>query len=180
MARKAELNNGWNKKSSQREIRQTWNNVQRVNKQNQSVPLSVLTRTGKIPVNTARASGTKNVSTGRQSFNRQAVLTNTAMKVNTVKLIVNKVRPANVFHKTHSQSLRPFKKTTILSTNFSKQKVNTAKDYPHRALKNKGIVDVDVHLYRSMIGSLMYLTASRPDIMFVVYVDKFCGFKIKC
>ncbi|GKC16607.1 hypothetical protein Tco_1013389 [Tanacetum coccineum] len=27
---------------------------------------------------------------------------------------------------------------------------------------------VDVHLYRSMIGSLMYLTASRHDIMFVV------------
>ncbi|KAI3692450.1 hypothetical protein L6452_32266 [Arctium lappa] len=30
--------------------------------------------------------------------------------------------------------------------------------------------DVDVHLYRSMIGSLMYLTASRPDIMFPVCV----------
>ncbi|GKC70218.1 hypothetical protein Tco_1116101 [Tanacetum coccineum] len=28
--------------------------------------------------------------------------------------------------------------------------------------------DVDVHLYRSMIRSLMYLTTSRPDIMFVV------------
>nr|GFA21204.1 uncharacterized mitochondrial protein AtMg00810-like [Tanacetum cinerariifolium] len=28
--------------------------------------------------------------------------------------------------------------------------------------------DVDLHLYRSMIRSLMYLTASRPDIMFVV------------
>ncbi|GJZ47916.1 hypothetical protein Tco_0601748 [Tanacetum coccineum] len=28
--------------------------------------------------------------------------------------------------------------------------------------------DVDVHLYRSLIESLMYLTASRPDIMFVV------------
>ncbi|XP_035845252.1 uncharacterized mitochondrial protein AtMg00810-like [Helianthus annuus] len=27
---------------------------------------------------------------------------------------------------------------------------------------------VDQRLYRSMIGSLMYLTASRPDIMFVV------------
>nr|GEY50789.1 hypothetical protein [Tanacetum cinerariifolium] len=27
--------------------------------------------------------------------------------------------------------------------------------------------DVDVHTYRSMIGSLMYLTSSRPDIMFV-------------
>ncbi|GKC66986.1 putative ribonuclease H-like domain-containing protein, partial [Tanacetum coccineum] len=31
-------------------------------------------------------------------------------------------------------------------------------------LKNKEAEDVDVHLYRSMIGSLMYLTASRPDI----------------
>nr|GEU83421.1 hypothetical protein [Tanacetum cinerariifolium] len=28
--------------------------------------------------------------------------------------------------------------------------------------------DVDLHLYRSMIGSLMYLTALRPDIMFAV------------
>nr|GEV48118.1 hypothetical protein [Tanacetum cinerariifolium] len=28
--------------------------------------------------------------------------------------------------------------------------------------------DVDLHLYRSMIGSLMYLTTSTPDIMFVV------------
>ncbi|GJV83301.1 putative ribonuclease H-like domain-containing protein [Tanacetum coccineum] len=35
-------------------------------------------------------------------------------------------------------------------------------------LKDEEAVDVDVHLYRSMIGSLMYLTASRPDIMFVV------------
>ncbi|GKD98096.1 hypothetical protein Tco_1381993 [Tanacetum coccineum] len=30
------------------------------------------------------------------------------------------------------------------------------------------IEDVDVHLYRSMIRSLMYLTSSRPDIMFAV------------
>nr|GEW34228.1 hypothetical protein [Tanacetum cinerariifolium] len=28
---------------------------------------------------------------------------------------------------------------------------------------------VDVHLYRSINGSLMYLTSSRPDIMFVMY-----------
>ncbi|GJY58206.1 hypothetical protein Tco_0458098, partial [Tanacetum coccineum] len=28
--------------------------------------------------------------------------------------------------------------------------------------------DVDEHLYRSMIGSLMYLTSLRPDIMFTV------------
>ncbi|GJZ58417.1 hypothetical protein Tco_0613911 [Tanacetum coccineum] len=35
-------------------------------------------------------------------------------------------------------------------------------------LKGEEAEDVDVHLYRSMIGSLMYLTALRPDIMFVV------------
>nr|GFB58974.1 hypothetical protein [Tanacetum cinerariifolium] len=28
--------------------------------------------------------------------------------------------------------------------------------------------DVDLHLYKSMIRSLMYLTASRPDIMFAI------------
>ncbi|GJW72912.1 putative ribonuclease H-like domain-containing protein [Tanacetum coccineum] len=33
-------------------------------------------------------------------------------------------------------------------------------------LKDSESKDVDVHLYRSMIGSLMYLTASMPDIMF--------------
>ncbi|GKA04906.1 putative ribonuclease H-like domain-containing protein [Tanacetum coccineum] len=155
MVRKANLNSGWNKKTSQKELRETWNNVQRVNKQNQFVPSAVLTRTGKIPVNTARASGTKNVSTARQSFNRQTVLTSTAMKVNTVKPIVNRVRPANVFHKTHSPSSRPFKKTTVLRTDFSKQKVNTAKDYPHKALKNKGIVDSGCS--RHMTGNKAYL-----------------------
>ncbi|GJV86679.1 ribonuclease H-like domain-containing protein [Tanacetum coccineum] len=129
MARKADLKN-------------VWNNVHRVNKQNQFVPSAVLTRTG-----------IKNFSTARQSFKRQTVLTKTAMKVNIVKPIVNRVRPANIFHKTHSPT-RPFKKTTVLRQKISNQKVNTAKvqavstvggkretaDYPHRALKNKGVV----------------------------------------
>ncbi|GKG21383.1 hypothetical protein Tco_0383978, partial [Tanacetum coccineum] len=35
-------------------------------------------------------------------------------------------------------------------------------------VKDEEASDVDVHLYRSMISSLMYLTASRPDIMFAV------------
>ncbi|GJW44198.1 putative ribonuclease H-like domain-containing protein [Tanacetum coccineum] len=35
-------------------------------------------------------------------------------------------------------------------------------------VKDEEANDVDIHLYRSMIGSLMYLTASRPDIMFAV------------
>ncbi|GJS70320.1 hypothetical protein Tco_0703161 [Tanacetum coccineum] len=106
-------------------------------------------------VSNARASSTKKFCTARQSFNRQTVLTNTAMKVNTVKPIVNRVRPANVFHKNHSPSSRPFKKTTILRPKFSNQKLNTAKDYPHRALKNKGIVDSGCS--RHMTGNKAYL-----------------------
>ncbi|GKE64038.1 putative ribonuclease H-like domain-containing protein, partial [Tanacetum coccineum] len=40
---------------------------------------------------------------------------------------------------------------------------------PNKALvKNEEADNVDVHLYISMIGSLMYLTSSRPDITFVV------------
>ncbi|GKE92301.1 hypothetical protein Tco_1573396, partial [Tanacetum coccineum] len=40
---------------------------------------------------------------------------------------------------------------------------------PNKALvKDEEAKDVDVHLYRSMIGSFMYLTASRHDITFVV------------
>ncbi|GKE26153.1 ribonuclease H-like domain-containing protein, partial [Tanacetum coccineum] len=91
IAKQAELNNRLRKKSSQREIRPIWNNVQRVNHQNQFVPTAVLTRTGKILVSTARASGTNNVSTARHNFNRQVVPTNAAMKVNTVKPIMNRL-----------------------------------------------------------------------------------------
>ncbi|CAJ2668305.1 unnamed protein product [Trifolium pratense] len=36
--------------------------------------------------------------------------------------------------------------------------------------KDEKGIDVDQSLYRSMIGSLLYLTASRPDIMFAVGV----------
>ncbi|GJW37395.1 putative ribonuclease H-like domain-containing protein [Tanacetum coccineum] len=35
-------------------------------------------------------------------------------------------------------------------------------------LKDEDGEEVDVHMYRSMISSLMYLTSLRPDIMFVV------------
>nr|GEV74710.1 hypothetical protein [Tanacetum cinerariifolium] len=45
---------------------------------------------------------------------------------------------------------------------------NTPMDKENPWGKDKTGKDVDLHLYRSMIGSLMYLTASRPDIMFVV------------
>ncbi|GKA17327.1 retrovirus-related pol polyprotein from transposon TNT 1-94 [Tanacetum coccineum] len=37
-------------------------------------------------------------------------------------------------------------------------------------LKDANVEDVDEHMYRSMIGSLMYLTSLIPDIMFAVCV----------
>ncbi|GJT81811.1 putative reverse transcriptase domain-containing protein [Tanacetum coccineum] len=60
MTRKADLNN-------------SWNNVQRVNKQNKFVPSAVLTRTGIIPVSTARASKNQaNLHAGQQEANQNA------------------------------------------------------------------------------------------------------------
>ncbi|GKE31831.1 hypothetical protein Tco_1451153, partial [Tanacetum coccineum] len=125
--------------------------------------------TGKIPVNTARTSGTNTVNTARHNFNRQAVPINAARKVNTVKPIVNNARPKVGFHKSVSPFRKSFNRTTTLRTKFSKQKVNTAEvnavsavkgkretaDYPQRALQNKGIVDSGCS--RHMTGNKAYL-----------------------
>nr|GEZ24412.1 putative ribonuclease H-like domain-containing protein [Tanacetum cinerariifolium] len=52
---------------------------------------------------------------------------------------------------------------------LSKKTASTAIETQKPLVKDEEAADVDVHLYRSMIGSLMYLTTSRPDIMFAVY-----------
>ncbi|GJZ69748.1 putative ribonuclease H-like domain-containing protein [Tanacetum coccineum] len=170
LAKQVELNKqNMSKGNGTRERKPTWNNVQRVNKQNQFVPLAVQTRTGNNPVNTAKASSTNNFSTARQKVNRQTVLTSTPLKVNTVKQIVNDVRPANVFHKTHSPSSRPFKRTTVLKIYTAKVKqvstvgvkwdtavkASAGCDNPHRTLKNKGIIDSGCS--RHMTGNKAYL-----------------------
>ncbi|GJU42150.1 ribonuclease H-like domain-containing protein [Tanacetum coccineum] len=46
--------------------------------------------------------------------------------------------------------------------------VSTPMETQKPLLKDKNGEEVDVYMYRSMIGSLMYLTSSRPDIMFAV------------
>nr|GFA62355.1 hypothetical protein [Tanacetum cinerariifolium] len=43
---------------------------------------------------------------------------------------------------------------------------STSIDTEKPLLKDLDGEDIDVHAYRSMIGSLMYLISSRPDIMF--------------
>ncbi|GJU44760.1 putative ribonuclease H-like domain-containing protein [Tanacetum coccineum] len=56
------------------------------------------------------------------------------------------------------------KKFDFMSVKTASTPIETQKPL----VKDEEAADVDVHLYRSMIGSLMYLTASRPDIMFAV------------
>ncbi|GKC76066.1 hypothetical protein Tco_1126840 [Tanacetum coccineum] len=160
MAKQAELNNSMRKKSSQREIRPIWNNVQRVNHKNQFVLTAVLTRTGKIPVNTTRASGTNNVSTARHNFNRQTIPTSAAMKVNTVKSIVNRVRPANLVLLGEKGKLLLSPQKVVIGDQkdiTGKISLNTIvnQDYPQRALQNKGIVDSGCS--RHMTGNKAYL-----------------------
>nr|GEV38053.1 hypothetical protein [Tanacetum cinerariifolium] len=51
---------------------------------------------------------------------------------------------------------------------INEKSASTPIDTEKPLLKDPDGEDVDVHTYRSMIGSLMYLTSSRPDIMFAV------------
>nr|GEV73277.1 hypothetical protein [Tanacetum cinerariifolium] len=51
---------------------------------------------------------------------------------------------------------------------FTVKTTSTPMDHNKALVKVAEAEDVDMHLHRSMIGSLMYLTASRPDITFVV------------
>ncbi|GJU24412.1 putative ribonuclease H-like domain-containing protein [Tanacetum coccineum] len=63
------------------------------------------------------------------------------------------------------------KYVTEILKNFGFTDVKTAStpmETQKPLIKDEDGEEVDVHLYRSMIGSLMYLTSSRPDIMFAV------------
>ncbi|GJT27157.1 putative ribonuclease H-like domain-containing protein [Tanacetum coccineum] len=58
---------------------------------------------------------------------------------------------------------------TLKKFSFTNVKTaSTPMETQKHLLKDKDGKEVDVHLYRSMIGSLMHLTSSRPDIMFAV------------
>nr|GEY01092.1 uncharacterized mitochondrial protein AtMg00810-like [Tanacetum cinerariifolium] len=50
-----------------------------------------------------------------------------------------------------------------------RKSASTSIDIEKPLLKDPDGEDVDVHTYTSMIGSLMYLTLSRPNILFAVY-----------
>nr|GEZ05670.1 hypothetical protein [Tanacetum cinerariifolium] len=56
------------------------------------------------------------------------------------------------------------KKFDFLSVKTASTSIETKKPL----VKDEEVADVDVHFYRSMIGSLMYLTSFRPDIIYAV------------
>ncbi|GKB87125.1 putative ribonuclease H-like domain-containing protein [Tanacetum coccineum] len=76
-----------------------------------------------------------------------------------------------VKHKEDGIFIRQDKYVTEILKKFGFSDVKTASTpmETHKSLlKDVDGEDADEHLYRSMIGSLMYLTSSRPDIMFAV------------
>ncbi|GJU18972.1 uncharacterized mitochondrial protein-like protein [Tanacetum coccineum] len=60
-----------------------------------------------------------------------------------------------------AEILKKFRFTEVKTT-------STPMETQKPLLKDEDGEDVDVHLYRSMVGSLIYLTSSRHDIMFAV------------
>ncbi|GJY20861.1 hypothetical protein Tco_0393427 [Tanacetum coccineum] len=218
----------------------TWNNVQRVNKQNQFVPLAVQTRTGNNPVNTAKASSTNNFSTARQNVNRQTVLTSTALKVNTWMFLADfqdfnggpvafggskgyitgkgkiktddlarlqrQEKEANEEAEALRKNLEQETENLVTQAGAAKSSVPVSTASPNEGLSltdtsnfqeddfeipphedihedttdgelnhssyDKYVAEIlkkfDFASVKSMIGSLMYVTASRPDIMFAV------------
>ncbi|GKA64603.1 hypothetical protein Tco_0764310 [Tanacetum coccineum] len=94
------------KGTGHREVRPIWNNTQRINHQNKFVPTAVLTRSGRIPVSTAKQ------------------YVNTATPKNRVNVSKSKI---NTFPKSHSPIRRPFYKSTVFNNWVSKVKVNTVK-----------------------------------------------------
>ncbi|GJV30217.1 putative ribonuclease H-like domain-containing protein [Tanacetum coccineum] len=79
-----------------------------------------------------------------------------------------------IFGSTNKELCTGFEKLMKDNWNFEKFKTTlicktlNSVDLEKPLVKDGDADDVDVHLYRSMIGSLMYLIASRPDIMFAV------------
>ncbi|GJW90576.1 putative ribonuclease H-like domain-containing protein [Tanacetum coccineum] len=105
MSKKSVLNDK-GKGTGHKEVRPIWNNTQRINHQNKFVLTAVLTRSGRIPVSTAKQ------------------YVNTATPKNRVNVSKSKI---NTFPKSHSPIRRPFYKSTVLNIRVSKEKVNTVR-----------------------------------------------------
>ncbi|GKF23846.1 hypothetical protein Tco_0076168 [Tanacetum coccineum] len=134
------------------------------------VPSAVLTRSDKVPINIAKLNL---VNTARTTFNTVRRNFNSSKPKTTWNVVIPR---NNVFNKAHSQAKRPFHIKTIQKNMVWGQKVNTNHvntvgskavvdtvrenkgnaDDPHKALKDKGIVDSGCS--KHMTGNKAYLT----------------------
>ncbi|GJT84401.1 putative ribonuclease H-like domain-containing protein [Tanacetum coccineum] len=83
---------------------------------------------------------------------------------NDIMLVQVKQKEDGIFISQDKYVAEILKKFDFASVKTTSTPIETQKPL----IKDEEADDVDVHLYRSMIGSLMYLTTSRPDIMFAV------------
>ncbi|GJW04833.1 hypothetical protein Tco_1563689, partial [Tanacetum coccineum] len=135
------------KGTSHKEVRQIWNNTQRINHQNKFVPTAVLTRSGRIPVCTAKQVSKEKVNTVRvNGVNTAGQTTVSTAKGNEVTAV--KASAGCVW--------RP-KKTDL--NNGSKDNSGSRilkRGNPQHALKYKGMFDSGCS--RNMTGNKALLT----------------------
>ncbi|GKB85311.1 hypothetical protein Tco_0957583 [Tanacetum coccineum] len=136
MVQKHVLNNE-KKGTGQRVVKPIWNNIMRTNHQNFSnsrrnfAPIAVLTKSGLVPISTAR-----------QSSSRVAVSVSTPRPIKSVapKPFVNVAKSRqNVFQKSHSPSRRPLYQQAALKHRNLNNKVNTVKVNFVNTAKAKGV-----------------------------------------
>nr|GEV76980.1 hypothetical protein [Tanacetum cinerariifolium] len=86
----------------------------------------------------------------------------------------------NEFERLMKDSQYKYVTKVLRKFNLSDSKTaNTPVDTKKPLVKDTDGDDIDVHLYRSMIGSLMYLIASRPDIMYAFLGRRLISWKCK-
>ncbi|GJV29159.1 ribonuclease H-like domain-containing protein [Tanacetum coccineum] len=149
------------KSTGHREVRPIWNNTQRINHQNKFVPTAVLTRSGRIPVSTAKQVSKVKVNivkvNGVNIAGQKAVSTVKGNEVTAVKASAGCV-------------WRP-KKTDL--NNGSKDNSGSwisKRGNPQQALKYKGMFDSGCS--RHMTGNKALLTDYQDiDGGFVVFVE---------
>nr|GEV42970.1 ribonuclease H-like domain-containing protein [Tanacetum cinerariifolium] len=149
-----------------KKIRPVWDNTARVNHQNKLtqphpkinfVPSTVLTKSGQVPINTAK-----------QSSHRVATSVNTARRVNTAasRPNVNNALPTTYsYFKANSPVRRPFnQKSAAITSNFN-EKVNTAKFNNVITAGPKVVVSaVEGKRNKAVNGCSRYMTGNKSNL----------------
>nr|GEW40559.1 hypothetical protein [Tanacetum cinerariifolium] len=151
-----------------KEIRPVWDNTSRVNHHNKLTHLhpkrnfvstTVLTKSGQVPVNTAK-----------QSSHRAAALVSTARHVNTAasRPHVNNALPTTYsYYKAHSPVRRHFNQKSTTKTNNFNEKVNTAKVNNLTTAGSKAVVSAAEENRNNVVKSSRTGKLDFEDVYFV-------------